>query len=476
MMLTRPEGALAAVVSTLAVTLEARGSRDVKRLALALAPLPPAPRAPRLATGVLRRLGAQHRRRQAREPLARSRCDVPRELRRGVRPRAAARRGALRRLATSRATPRRAAGAVALGGGPGRAGVLGFYGVIAGGDLFEYRPLAPLVPWIAIAMVTAATRSARPTHTLALVLAAQVALSAYIPWRQWSLTTEGPATDTRRRWWCPSRPRRRPCRGRGRACGTGCNAGSSRATSTVGTPTTRAGTALLHRGLPAPASSPPTAAGAARRAGGQRGRRGRLEPPPPRRDRLPRALRLQVIARTPPAPSGERHMAHERTPPPGYLRAFRPYFVWTPGVGPASAPRGRAPLRRRGARWRATGGRRSRARADDALDHRARRSPRLDRRPAVGAHAPVTDGLPRSPSRAAWRSPSRCAWGSASRGPLPPSWDGHFYARLAAQLARGAGYAEPLAHGDVATAFWPPGLPSRCSVPSPWAPAPRSPR
>ncbi len=43
--------------------------------------------------------------------------------------------------------------------------------------------------------------------------------------------------------------------------------------------------------------------------------------------------------------------------------------------------------------------------------------------------------------------------------PTPPSWDGHFYARLAAQLARGAGYVEPLAHGDVATAFWPPGLP-----------------
>lgn len=43
--------------------------------------------------------------------------------------------------------------------------------------------------------------------------------------------------------------------------------------------------------------------------------------------------------------------------------------------------------------------------------------------------------------------------------PIPPSWDGHFYARLAAQLARGAGYAEPLPHGDIATAFWPPGLP-----------------
>ncbi|MFO0627481.1 MAG: hypothetical protein U0325_17870 [Polyangiales bacterium] len=66
-----------------------------------------------------------------------------------------------------------------------------------------------------------------------------------------------------------------------------------------------------------------------------------------------------------------------------------------------------------------------------------------------------------------WRSPlARCVAltlavriGVCLLWPTAPSWDGHFYARLAAQLARGAGYAEPLAHGDVATAFWPPGLP-----------------
>lgn len=43
--------------------------------------------------------------------------------------------------------------------------------------------------------------------------------------------------------------------------------------------------------------------------------------------------------------------------------------------------------------------------------------------------------------------------------PTPPSWDGYYYARLAAQLAAGRGYTEPLAHGDIPTAFWPPGLP-----------------
>lgn len=43
--------------------------------------------------------------------------------------------------------------------------------------------------------------------------------------------------------------------------------------------------------------------------------------------------------------------------------------------------------------------------------------------------------------------------------PTPPSWDGHYYARLAARLAAGEGYTDALATGSTPTAFWPPGLP-----------------
>lgn len=71
----------------------------------------------------------------------------------------------------------------------------------------------------------------------------------------------------------------------------------------------------------------------------------------------------------------------------------------------------------------------------------------------------MTDGLPRSPLARCVALTLAVRVGLCLLWSTPPSWDGHFYARLAAQLARGAGYAEPLAHGDVATAFWPPGLP-----------------
>lgn len=43
--------------------------------------------------------------------------------------------------------------------------------------------------------------------------------------------------------------------------------------------------------------------------------------------------------------------------------------------------------------------------------------------------------------------------------PVEPSWDGHFYARLAEHLAAGHGYVEATARGLHPTAFWPPGLP-----------------
>lgn len=49
--------------------------------------------------------------------------------------------------------------------------------------------------------------------------------------------------------------------------------------------------------------------------------------------------------------------------------------------------------------------------------------------------------------------------GAATLLPVEPSWDGHYYARLAARLAAGDGYVEATAHGLRATAFWPPGLP-----------------
>jgi hypothetical protein len=77
----------------------------------------------------------------------------------------------------------------------------------------------------------------------------------------------------------------------------------------------------------------------------------------------------------------------------------------------------------------------------------------------------VTDGLSRSPLARCVALTLAVRVGLCLLWPIPPSWDGHYYARLAAQLARGAGYAEPLAHGDIATAFWPPGLPFALLVP-----------
>lgn len=71
----------------------------------------------------------------------------------------------------------------------------------------------------------------------------------------------------------------------------------------------------------------------------------------------------------------------------------------------------------------------------------------------------MTDGPRRSPLARCVALTLAVRVGVCLAWPTAPSWDGHFYARLAAQLARGAGYSEPLAHGDVATAFWPPGLP-----------------
>ena len=64
----------------------------------------------------------------------------------------------------------------------------------------------------------------------------------------------------------------------------------------------------------------------------------------------------------------------------------------------------------------------------------------------------MTDGLSRSPLARCVALTLTVRVGLCLLWPIPPSWDGHYYARLAAQLARGAGYAEPLAHGDIATA------------------------
>jgi 4-amino-4-deoxy-L-arabinose transferase-like glycosyltransferase len=77
----------------------------------------------------------------------------------------------------------------------------------------------------------------------------------------------------------------------------------------------------------------------------------------------------------------------------------------------------------------------------------------------------VIDGLSRSPLARCVALTLAVRVGLCLLWPVPPSWDGHYYARLAAQLARSAGYAEPLAHGDIATAFWPPGLPFALLVP-----------
>lgn len=339
MTLTRPEGALAAVVSTLAVTLEARGSRDVKRLARALAPLllP-------LAHLVWRRgfYGAWAPNTGAAKlvspwPEAGAMYLASFVVEYGLAPLlAAALFAGWQRRARLLAGPRSPLPwAVALGA----LGYLGFYGVIAGGDLFEYRPLAPLVPWIAIALVTAATRSARPTHTLALVLAAQVALSAYIPWRQWSLTREGSGNRDAAAMVVPVAPASPPPLRPWASVWDGMQRWLLARYINSRHAYHRAGTALLHRGLPPPASSPRPPPG--RHAVLVANAVGVVGWSLPHLDVIDyHGLCDWVIARTPPAPSGERHMAHERTPPPGYLRAFRPYFVWTPGVGLRRRPAG----------------------------------------------------------------------------------------------------------------------------------------
>jgi arabinofuranosyltransferase len=339
MMLTRPEGALAVVVSVGAVALEARKSRDVRRLALTLLPLllP-------LAHLVWRRwfyggwvpnTGAAKLVKPWPEAGAMYFASFIVEY--GLAPLlAAALVAGGRHRARLREVPQAATPwAVTLGA----AGYLAFYGVIAGGDLFEYRPLAPLVPWIAIAMVVAATRSARPTRTIALVLAVQVALSAYIPWQQWRLTSASSGSRLAGAMVVPVAPVSplplRPWVSVWDGMQRWLLARYINSRHSYH----RSGTALLFRGLPPPASSPRPRPG--QHAVLVADAVGVVGWSLPRLDVIDyHGLCDWVIARTPPVPSGDRHLAHERTPPPGYLRAYRPYFAWTPGVGLQRRPSG----------------------------------------------------------------------------------------------------------------------------------------
>ena len=200
---------------------------------------------------------------------------------------------------------------------------IAYYTLVIGGDHFEYRVYSPWLPLAFLSCVPLAARLSSRRSVVASVCALVVALSLPIPWKHW-LDTRGRVdrSDTRNLWLPLAGDFQPPLRGLVEVWDE-WQAWLIKRAICRRHQEHKVFAWYAHEYMPQPAARPvlrwserPVT------AEGSVGVVGYEFPQVAVIDLL--GLNDYVIARTPPPPGRERHMAHERSAPPGYLACFKP--------------------------------------------------------------------------------------------------------------------------------------------------------
>jgi arabinofuranosyltransferase len=207
---------------------------------------------------------------------------------------------------------------------------LGYYTLRVGGDYFEYRVFAHLIPLSMVAAAWLLGRASLPTAAGVAALAGLVAASLPIPWALRSLEIHAPPIERDRPYVLAAVAPVFPGWMRGYV-------GLFDALQSWLIPhgicvrheqhvrffrTQAAKLPSREQGWAVPASDHPIL------AIGSVGLVGWAAPRVAVLDRL--GLNDAVVARTPVKPGAFRRMAHERHPPPGYIECFAPNVAWSP--------------------------------------------------------------------------------------------------------------------------------------------------